>query len=411
MLHTYSLRGLKLVGADGLLRQGTLRIESRRIAGLGGAAKYEVDFGGDSFCFPALINSHDHMRGNYFPRIGPSNGNYYLNWSYWENDLRASAVVLDERAKISVEQMYHLSAYKNLLSGAATVSDHFPHEFNEPFIPLLPLRVIRDYTLAHECSSFDLKWGDGIQLEHRRAVERNHPFITHLEEGFDAESQAGVDILAQLGCLDDHGVFIHCIGFSDEDIRRVKAAGASVVWCPASNLFMFNTTCKARKLIREGVNLCIGTDSTHTGSVNLLEEMRFARATYRRLYGEDLPPRSILAMVTANPARALRRAEDTGSIAEGRLADLLVLKPRASDPYEALLAARIEDVELLLLEGTPLYGAAAHEELFALRDSAYSRVDIRGRPKCVRGDPAGLLAAVRRAVGFKKVLDYLPLDD
>jgi cytosine/adenosine deaminase-related metal-dependent hydrolase len=184
-----------------------------------------------------------------------------------------------------------------------------------------------------------------------------------------------------------------------------------VVWCPASNLFMFNVTCKVRKLIRQGVNLAIGTDSTHTGSLNLLEEMRFARATYRRLYGEDLEPRRIYAMVTANPARALRRAEDIGSIAEGRRADLLVLKPRTADPYEALLAARIEDVELLLLEGTPIYGEAAHEELFALRDCPYSRVRIRGREKCVRGDPAGLLAAVRRAVGFKKVLDYLPLDD
>jgi len=410
MLHTYSLRGLKLVGADGMLREGALTIENRRIGQLGGSAKHTIGFAGDVLCFPALINIHDHMRGNYLPRIGPSNGDYYLNWSYWEKDLRASPIVA-ERARIEVEQMYRLSAYKNLLSGVATVNDHFPHEFNEPFIPLLPLRVLREYTLAHECSSFDLKWGDGIEVEHRRAVERNHPFITHLEEGFDAESQAGVDILERLGCLDDHDVLIHCIGFSDEDIRRVRAAGATVAWCPASNLFMFNVTCKARKLIREGVNLAIGTDSTHTGSVNLLEEMRFARKTYQRLYGEDLEPRRIAALVTANPARAFRISERTGSIAEGKLADLLVLKPRRTDPFEALLAAQIEDVELLLLEGTPIYGAAVHEELFALRDCPYTKVRIRGQEKCVKGDPAGLLAAVRRAVGFKKVLDYLPLDD
>jgi hypothetical protein len=36
---------------------------------------------------------------------------------------------------------------------------------------------------------------------------------------------------------------------------------------------------------------------------------------------------------------------------------------------------------------------------------------VRGQAMCVKGDPAGLLAEVRRAVGFKKVLDYLPLDD
>jgi 5-methylthioadenosine/S-adenosylhomocysteine deaminase len=411
VLHTYSLRGLRLVTTSEVLPGRALKIENRRICSLGDAAKHEVRFAEGLFCYPALLNVHDHLRGNYLPRIGPSDGAYYLNWSYWENDLRASAVVLEERAKIDVEQMYRLSSYKNLFSGVVTVNDHFPHEFNEPFIPRLPIRVIRDYTLAHECSSFDLKWGDGIQVEHRRAVERNHPFITHLEEGFDAESQDGVGILDRLGCLDDHGVFVHCIGFSDEDIRRVAAAGASVAWCPASNLFMFNVTCKVRKLLEAGVNVCIGTDSTHTGSVNLLEEMRLARETYRRMYGEELAAGRIAAMVTANPAKAFRLQDRTGSIAPGRLADLLVLRPRASDPYEALLAARSEDIELLLLEGTPILGAAEHEELFALRECPYTRVRVRGQAMCVKGDPAGLLAEVRRAVGFKKVLDYLPLDD
>jgi 5-methylthioadenosine/S-adenosylhomocysteine deaminase len=292
-----------------------------------------------------------------------------------------------------------------------TVNDHFPHEYNEPFIPLLPIRVINAYTLAHECSSFDLKWGDGIQIEHRRAVQRGHPFITHLEEGFDEESQAGIDLLARLGCLDGHDVFIHCIGFSDRDIRRAKSAGASVVWCPASNLFMFNVTCKVRKLLREGVNLALGTDSTHTGSINLLEEMRFARLTYRRLYGEELPAKRIAEMVTINPARALWMQDRIGSIEEGKKADLLLIRPRRSDPYEALLEAQTEDIELLLLEGTPICGSADHEELFALRDRSYSRIKVRGRRMCVRGDPGALLARVRQAVGFKKVLDYLPVDD
>jgi len=40
----------------------------------------------------------------------------------------------------------------------------------------------------------------------------------------------------------------------------------------------------------------------------------------------------------------------------------------------------------------------------------YTHAGVRGRAVCVRGDPGGLLAKVRAAVGFKKVLDYLPLD-
>jgi cytosine/adenosine deaminase-related metal-dependent hydrolase len=163
-------------------------------------------------------------------------------------------------------------------------------------------------------------------------------------------------------------------------------------------------------MLREGVNVAIGTDSTHTGSVNLLEEMRFARGTYRRLYGEDLEASTIARMVTSNPARAFWLGDSTGSIESGKYADLLVLRPRHADPYEALLAAQIEDIELLLYEGTPILGAAEHEELFGLREVPYTRVSVRGRKMCVKGDPGGLLARVREAVGHKKVLDYLPLD-
>jgi 5-methylthioadenosine/S-adenosylhomocysteine deaminase len=409
MLLTYSLSGLTLVTPERLLTHSALKIERDRIKSLGKEAKHDLRLPSGTLCFPALLNAHDHFRGNYLPRIGPRNGDYYLNWSYWERDLRSSPV-LEERAKIVVDDMYQLSAYKNLFSGVVTANDHFPHEFNEPFIPLLPMRVINDYTLAHECSSFDLKWGDGMEMEHRRAVERGCAFITHLEEGFDAESQAGVETLEAAGCLDGHDLLVHCIGFSDADIRKVRQAGASVAWCPASNLFMFNVTCKIRRMLRQGVNVCIGTDSTHTGSVNLLEEMRFARATYRRLYGEELPAATVTRMVTTNAARALWMSDEVGGIEEGKLADLLLLRPRAEDPYEALLAAQIEDIELLLQAGTPILGSARHEELFQRRGSSYTRVSVRGQAMCVRGDPGGLLRRVRQAVGFKKMLDYLPLD-
>jgi len=407
MLSTYSLSGSTIVTPEQIIRDGRVKVEKNRIKSLTDASKVNIELEPGIYCYPALINVHDHLRGDYLPRIGPQNGDYYLNWSYWERDLRSSSVVA-ERAKITVEQMYLLSSYKNLFSGVVTVNDHFPHEFNEPLIPLLPIRVINNYTLAHECSSFDLNWGDGIEIEHRRAVERGHPFITHLEEGFDAESQSGVDILERLNCLDEHDVFIHCIGFSDSDIRKVGDAGASVAWCPASNVFMFNVTCKIRKMIAEGLNVCIGTDSTATGSVNLLEEIRFARHVYRRMYGEQLDAKILVRMVTTNPAKAFWMQEKIGSVEEGKYADLLFIRPREVDPYEALVSARMEDIELMIQEGTPIYGDGKYEELFRRRECDYTTVEVGGRRMCVKGDPAGLLERIRRAVGFKKVLDYLP---
>ena len=407
----YSLSGLQIVTPEGVIASGSLQIDQARIARLGSTARFDVRFGEGFAAYPALINVHDHFNGNYLPKVGPPPGEFYLNWSNWERDFKASELLTVERPKIPPADRYELSAYKNLFSGVVTANDHFGHEYNEPFIPRLPLRLISNYTLAHECSSFDLKWGEGIEIEHERARRQNWPFITHLEEGFDPESQDGIGILERLGCLDDHCVLIHCIGFSDEDVEKVARAGATVAWCPNSNLFMFNLTCKIRPMLRAGVNVALGTDSTGTGSINLFEEMRFARATYRRMYGEDLDPRTILDMVTRNAARAFRMERDIGSLAPGRLADVLVLRQTAADPYESLLAARTEDIELLVQDGTPVLGAAERGELFTSRGARASRVKVRGREMLVKGDPAGLLERVRRAVGFRKVLDFMPMDD
>ena len=408
-MDAFALTGATIVTPRGIKTSSSLVVEKERFAGFARPSAINIATG-PAFVYPGLINSHDHLRGNYTPRVGPARGTFYVNWGPWDADLKASDVY-SERANITIEQMYALGAWKNLFSGVTTVNDHFPHQFNEPFIDKLPIRVIREYCLAHECSSFDLKWGDGIEIEHKWAVERDWPFITHLEEGFDAESQDGVGVLERAGCLTDHDLLIHCIGFSDEDIRKVKKAGASVAWCPASNLFMFNVTCKIRKLLRADINVTLGTDSTHTGSVNILDEMRAARQAYRDLYGEELPAKTLFDMVTINGAKAFRIAKETGSIESGKLADIAVFRARRDDPFENLVESRMEDLELLVHRGKPLLGLEnRYGELFASENRPVTRIAIGGRDYLVLGNPAALYRQVRKAIGFAKKLDYLPFE-
>jgi len=406
---SYSLIGGVVVTPHRIYKTGGLDVNGGHISSLSASGKNGFDIRG-SVAYPALINSHDHMRGNYLPRVGPKPGSFYLNWGPWDNDLKSSAAFA-ERENLSEENKYFLSSYKNIFSGVVTVNDHFPHELNRELLPRLPLRAIREYCLAHECSSYDLKWGDGIEIEHERAKKNNWPFITHLEEGFDPEAMDGIGILDRLGRLDDHCLFIHCIGFSDEDIAKVAKAGASVSWCPASNTLMFNVTCKIKKILSAGVNVAIGTDSTHTGSANLFNEMRFARETYRRLYGEDLDAKTIVNMVTVNPARAFRMYDRIGSLEEGKLADVLLLKARVDDPYENLASAGMTDVQLLVMEGKPIYGEERFLDLFGGKlPAGYSRVSVGERSMFIVGDPNALYNEVRRKVGFQKMLDYLPFE-
>jgi cytosine/adenosine deaminase-related metal-dependent hydrolase len=408
----YFLNNGVIVASVREVSSGGLGVEGERIASSDKSKGRGVmiDLGGTSFVYPALINTHDHMRGNYLPRVGPKPGEFYHNWLPWDNDLKASDTYA-ERAKLSAETIYALSAYKNLFSGVTTVNDHFPHHLNQQILPTLPIRAIQEYTLAHESSSYDLKWGDGIEIEHQRAVERNWPFITHLAEGFDEESLQGLRNLERLGVLDDHCLFVHCIGFSEEDIAKTARAGASISWCPASNMFMFNVTCKIRQFLEAGVNVTIGTDSTHTGSYNLLAEMSYARSLYRDLYGEDLPAKTIFEMVTGNAAKAFRMQDRIGTLEAGKWADILVLTGRTDDPFENLAGASMEDIELVTLAGKPIYGDMRFLDLLGgSLAPGYSTITVGGVQRFVIGEPEALYRGVRQTVGFKKQLDFFPFE-
>ena len=404
----YTLANGVIVSPGKKAHTGDLGVKGEKIASPGGTVK--VNLKGKSFVYPSLINTHDHLQGNYRPPVGPKKGSFYLTWLPWDNDLKASET-FKERSNLNREDLYALSGYKCLFSGVTTVNDHFPHHFNSQILPTLPIRAIEEYCLAHESSSYDLKWGDGVEIEHERAVKNNWPFITHLDEGFDKEAMHGVDTMENLKILDDHCLFVHCIAFSDEDIKKIAKAGASVSWCGFSNMFMFNVTAKVRKMLKAGVNLTIGTDSSATGSANLLAEIKYDRKLYQKLYGEDLPAKKIFEMVTINSAKAFRMQNKIGTLEDGMLGDILVLKAKNDCPYENLVNSDMKDIELLTLAGKPVYGELRFLDLFDGKlPEGYTQIKVGNREMFVKGDPEGLYKEIRRKIGKKKVLDYLPFE-
>ena len=405
-----------IVSAGKKPRTGNLGISGDKIVPSGSVnSAIVLELKGNSFVYPSLINTHDHLQGNYRPPIGPKEGTFYLTWQPWDKDLKASAT-FTERSKLSREELYILSSYKCIFSGVTTVNDHFPHALNSKILPKLPIRAILDYGLAHEATSYDLKWGDGIEAEHEKAVKNGWPFITHLCEGFDAESMHSLEALEKLGVLDNHCLFVHCIAFSDEDIKRAAKAGVSISICASSNMLMFNVTAKIQKMLKSGLNLTIGTDSSASGPANLLEEMKNLRRLYQDMYGEDLSPQKIFEMATINAAKAFWMQDRIGSLDEGKLGDIMVLKARKEDPYENLAGASMKDIELLVLAGKPIYGERRFLEIFETLPKngglpeGYTEIVVGKRTMFVIGDPAALYMEIRQRTGFKKVLDFLPFE-
>ncbi len=336
-----------------------------------------VDAGG-MFVLPGLINAHDHLELNHYGAL--KGRDRYDNASSWIADI-APRLSGDEAVRANrsfpLSSRLFVGGLKNLLAGVTTVAHHNPWyaEIGARF----PVRVVRRYGWAH---SFHLEGGAaGAHGEPAGRVAARYvatppqcPFIVHLGEGVDEAAAGELDRLDALGCLAENTVLVHGVALGPADWRRIVARRASLVWCPASNAFLFGRTVDARRFLDEpgaAMRLCLGTDSRLTGSTDLLQELRVAAA-----HASVTPP-ELLRMVTSAAAGVLR-ASDIGQLRRGARADMVVVPPLAPGPGEALLRAVRRDIALVIVDGRPLVGTPAFAPIFRARSGGTRPIGVDG---------------------------------
>jgi cytosine/adenosine deaminase-related metal-dependent hydrolase len=276
---------------------------------------------------PGLINAHDHLELNLFPRLGRGP---YSNASLWAEDIyRPDEPPVKQHLLVAKELRLRWGAIKNLLSGVTTVAHHNP--FDPVFLePGFPVRVIRQYGWAHSLH-FSPDWETRL-----RETPADTPFVIHAAEGTDEAAQGEIRILAKAGALNRATVLVHAVGASRSDIALLSRTKASVVWCPTSNHFTLSRTLSPA-VLDSAIPVALGTDSAITSDGDLLDELRVARQAVDadRLY----------AMVTSEPARIFNLPTGFGQICHGGPADLIVMRDRGHTPAMTLL----EDYPLLVI--------------------------------------------------------------
>jgi len=358
------------------------------------------------YLFPGLINGHDSLLGTYYPFKSKSAP--YSTWLGWDNELKSSPL-FRERMLLDAEELYLLGAYKNILGGATFVVDHIPHFVRNGAATELPIHLLPDFGISHSICSYSLGWGEGILAEYNYAREKNLPYITHIAEGFDRESRESLNELYERGCLGENTVLVHGISLSLTDLDRIAKARASIVWCPSSNLQLYNATLPIREAIERGINICLGTDSAMTGSSNLIEEMRSAAAHYEKQYEEILLPKKLYEMVSSAPVKAFK-LHDRGEISEGAAGDMLVIKKGAgSDPHAALLETHPEGIYLLVRDGIPIFGDADVEPIFREIEVPFETITVNGNKKIIYKGIKELLDSIATSIGYHEQFAFLPI--
>jgi cytosine/adenosine deaminase-related metal-dependent hydrolase len=269
---------------------------------------------------PGLINCHDHLEFNLFPRLGRGP---YPNATAWAQDIyHPNCSPVKEHLIVPKAVRLAWGGLKNLLSGVTTVAHHNPYDvavFENGF----PVRVVKRFGWAHS-----LGFSPDVAGRYQ-AISPRWPFLIHAAEGTDVSAAAEIQGLERAGVLSSRTVLIHGVGIDRQSLEILLRRRASLVWCPSSNLFTLSQTLRP-EVLRSALPICLGTDSALTCEGDLASELRVARKA-SCLTAEDIYP-----MVTNQAARALHLNRGEGEIREHGIADLLVVSDRGQHPAEAL---------------------------------------------------------------------------
>lgn len=305
--------------------------------------------------FPGLINAHDHLELNHYPRT--KYRDRYDNAHQWGEDVNAhlDESPFKELRAYPLEDRCFIGGLKNLLCGATTVVHHNPpHKclFRRDF----PVRVLKKYGWAHSLHFST----DAEIVASYRSTPPDVPWFIHLAEGTDHVARGEYQRLKALGCVGKNTVIVHGVGIKAEDAGDaaisvygiglgLNRGGIKLVWCPSTNYYLLGETIY-RRILAVHAQTALGSDSRLTADGDLLDEMRFAYSVCQI----SQPAMFVLNSVTTTAAFVIGARNDE-VLPIDMSADLIALKT-TSDTATTLCQSRRPDLALVVRGGEPQIG-------------------------------------------------------
>lgn len=201
--------------------------------------------------------------------------------------------------------------------------------------------------------------------------EGSGPFAENLSQrGIEwrAPGTSVIEYLERVGLLAARPLLAHCIRTTEADIERIVRAGAGIAHCPKSNAKLGHGRAPFAAFVNMGARVGLGSDSVASNNVcDMLEEARFAALMARAggehlASGEMVGARETLAAATIGSAQAAGIENQTGALAAGLRADLVVIslnnvqQQPLYDPWSALLfSSSSRDVLLTVAAGREIF--------------------------------------------------------
>ncbi len=172
------------------------------------------------------------------------------------------------------------------------------------------------------------------------------------------------DYLARIGFLNDKVIAAHGVHVTDEEIGVIKRLGVGVVHNPQSNMKLASGVAPVPQYLKADVSLGLGTDGAASNNdLSMWEEMDTAAKLHKVTTGDPkvVSAQEALEMATIRGARALHLERETGSLEEGKRADLIVVDmndlnqvPVYNVYSQLVYATKASDVRTVVVEGRVL---------------------------------------------------------
>ena len=201
-----------------------------------------------------------------------------------------------------------------------------------------------------------------------------------------------VEFLQAFGIPSSRSIFAHAVHVSKDEIKLLKETGTSVSHNPVSNMMLGDGVAPVVEMLREGVNVALGTDGAASNhSQDLFDTMK-AASLLHKVHHQDagvIEPHAVLRMATAGGATALGLESTCGTIEVGKRADLILVdintihNQPVNDIFSQIVhCAKASDVRTVIVNGEILMRDRTlirHDEKKIVVDAKIANRDLMER--------------------------------
>lgn len=386
-----------------VMTDGAVAVSDGKIACLGRyeevAARYDsrTAIGGSGrVIIPGLINTHTHAAMVYFRGLADDLPlKEWLENHIWPAESRwLSPEFVSEAVELACLEMMKagITTYNDMYffgdaAGSATKKMGMRAVLGAGIVdfPTVAAKTVDEY--LGKAGDFIERWkGDALitpciaphslyacgpeTLKRAKRLADHHDVPVHIhlsetqwevQEIISKYGKRPVHYLGDINFLESRVLAAHCVWVVEDEIQLLARHKVGVSHCVESNLKLASGIAPVVRMLDAGIKVTFGTDSAASNNdLNILSELSTAAKLHKAVSGDPtvLDSRKALLMATRWGAEVLGLGEITGSIEEGKAADLVVVnlgEPHLLPMYDIYshiaYAVRASDVESVMVGG------------------------------------------------------------